>query len=1154
MSRICSSTRPASTCARASRCSAFYSPQIQQAQTDLLVAIRAAARHAGIGCRTASSTARCSGCAISVYPRAASTKCARPAPIRAPSIGRRRRPATVIDKRIINGQRVVAGDELYRIVDLSNVWVIADVAEGDLADIKLGTRATVTFRAYRNQPVEGVVTFIYPEVRTGNAHRPRAHRGRQPGRAAEAGHVCRRGVPCRCGRRRRSPPFRSAPLSTAARGKSCWWPRAKAASSRAPVKLGRRGDGYVEIVEGLKPGEEIVTSATFLIDAESNLQSGAEDLQPSRSRRNDCSCSSAGRRATFCWSDSPAVFLTLAGLYAVSRVPLDAIPDLSDVQVIVYTEYPGQAPQVVEDQVTYPLTTAMLSVPKSRVVRGFSFFGVSFVYVIFEDGTDLYWARSRVLEYLNSAAAPAAGRCDAEPRTGRHRRRLGLPIRRASARRRTSPNCAPFRIGTIRYGLAKAEGVAEVAERRRLRQAIQRGDRSAPAAVARHSAVEGPRRHPREQHRRRRPHGRTVRNRIRRARPRLSARALPISNRSCVKSDDGMPVLLRTWRASNSAPDERRGITELNGEGEVVTGIVLAALRRECALRHQEREGAARRNRAAACRRASRIDAGLRPLGPHLPRHRHAQAHADRGKRHRRAGLRRLPAARAQRAGRHHHAAARRADRLSRACTCLGLSSNIMSLGGIAIAIGAMVDAAIVMIENAHKQLERAPPGKPRSEVLIEAAIEVGPALFFSLLVITVSFLPIFTLEAQEGRMFKPLAYTKTFAMAAAALLSVTLVPALMMLFVRGRIMPEHKNPVNRVLIWVYRPVIRTALRFKAATIADRARSCWSAACGRPCGSAASSCRRSTRARCSTCRPRLPGLSVTKAAELLQTQDKIIKTFPEVASVFGKAGRASDRHRSGADRDVRDRDQSEAGERMAARHDDRQADRRDGQGAAVSRRLQRLDHADQGAHRHAVDRHPHAGRGQGLRQRSRRDRDVSHARSRPSCARCRARPSAFAERIIGGYYLDIEPDRAQLARYGLMIGDVQDVIATALGGEAVTTTVEGRERYSVNIRYPRDLRSDPQAIATQCSFRWPDGGTVPLGEVAKVELGPRAVLHPHRERAARRLYLCRHARPRSRRLRRRRAEGGGASRSSSRPATTSPGAANSNTWSAPRRG
>ena len=395
----------------------------------------------------------------------------------------------------------------------------------------------------------------------------------------------------------------------------------------------------------------------------------------------------------------------------------------------------------------------------------------------------------------------------------------------------------------------------------------------------------------------------------------------------------------------------------------------------------------------------------------------------------------------------------------------LGLSSNIMSLGGIAIAIGAMVDAAIVMIENAHKHLERAPPGKPRSEVLIEAAIEVGPALFFSLLIITVSFLPIFALEAQEGRMFKPLAYTKTFAMAAAALLSVTLVPALMLLFVRGRIVPEHRNPVNRALIWVYRPVIRTALRFKAATILIALvvllGSLWPAS--RLGSEFMPNLNEGTLFYMPTT---LPGLSVTKAAELLQTQNKIIKTFPEVASVWGKAGRAT------TATDPAPTEMFETVINLKPEAEWRPGMTIDKLIAEMDKALQfpgvsnawtmpikaRIDMLATGI-RTPVGVKVY---GTDLAEMEKVARQIEAAvRTVPGTT------SAFAERIIGGYYLNIEPNRAQLARYGLMITDVQDVIATALGAETVTTTVEGRERYTVSIRYPRELRSDPQAIATR---------------------------------------------------------------------------------------
>ena len=792
------------------------------------------------------------------------------------------------------------------------------------------------------------------------------------------------------------------------------------------------------------------------------------------------------------------VFLTLAGLYAVSRVPLDAIPDLSDVQVIVYTEYPGQAPQVVEDQVTYPLTTAMLSVPKSRVVRGFSFFGASFVYVIFEDGTDLYWARSRVLEYLNSAA----GRLPAGvvPSLGPDATGVGWVYQYVV--RGAQKNLAELRTiqdWYIRYGLAKAEGVAEVA--------------SVGGFVKQYSVVIDPRRLqslgiPLSK----------IRAAIRSSNIDVGGRTVELAETEfvvrgrgyikgiadleqiVVKSNQGVPVLLRDVAHVELAPDERRGITEVNGDGEAVTGIVL------------QRFG------ENALSVIQNVKQRLAEIAPSLPKGVTLDAVYDRS-----------------------NLIYRAIDTLKRtlieesiivAIVCvvfllhvrsalvaiitlplgvliaylcmhmLGLSSNIMSLGGIAIAIGAMVDAAIVMIENAHKHLERAPPGKPRSEVLIEAAVEVGPALFFSLLVITVSFLPIFALDAQEGRMFKPLAYTKTFAMAAAALLSVTLVPALMLLFVRGRIMPEQRNPVNRALIWIYRPVIRAALRYKAATIAIAIAvligSLWPAM--RLGSEFMPTLNEGTLFYMPTT---LPGLSVTKAAELLQTQNKILKSFPEVASVWGKAGRATT---------ATDPAPTEMFETVINLKPDSEWR----PGMTIDRLIAEMDKALQFPGVSNAWTMPIKARidmlatgirtpvgikvyGTDLAEMENVARQIEVAvRTVPGTT------SAFAERILGGYYLNIEPNRAQLARYGLMITDVQDVIATALGAEAVTTTVEGRERYRVSIRYPRELRSDPQSIATQVLIPLANRGTVPLGEVAKVELarGPSTIRTENAQLAA----------------------------------------------------
>ncbi|MBL8672189.1 MAG: efflux RND transporter permease subunit, partial [Alphaproteobacteria bacterium] len=423
----------------------------------------------------------------------------------------------------------------------------------------------------------------------------------------------------------------------------------------------------------------------------------------------------------------------------------------------------------------------------------------------------------------------------------------------------------------------------------------------------------------------------------------------------------------------------------------------------------------------------------------------------------------------------------------------LGISSNIMSLGGIAIAVGAMVDAAIVMIENAHKRLERAPPGVPREQVLLDAACEVGPALFFSLLVITVSFLPIFVLEGQEGRLFKPLAYTKTFAMAGAALLSVTLVPVLMLLFVRGRILPERRNPLNRLLIWLYRPVIATVLRAKVATLLLAAGAL--AAAIVPLQRMGSEFMPTLNEGTLFYMPvTLPGLSVTKAAELLQLQDRIIKSFPEVASVYGKAGRAS------TATDPAPTEMFETVINLRPERDWRA-------GMTVDKLIAEMDRALQFPGVSNAWTMPIKARIDMLATGIRtpvgiklfgRDLVEMERLARQVEAVVRAVPgasSAFAERVIGGYYLDIEPDRLALARYGVTIEAFQDAVRGAIGGETVTTTVEGRERFTVNVRYPRDLRSDPQAIAREVLVDAPGGAMLPLGQLATVRLkqGPASI-------------------------------------------------------------
>ncbi|MBA7470537.1 Cation efflux system protein CusA [subsurface metagenome] len=783
------------------------------------------------------------------------------------------------------------------------------------------------------------------------------------------------------------------------------------------------------------------------------------------------------------------VFITLAGIYAVYRVPLDAIPDLSDVQVIVYTEYPGQAPQVVEDQVTYPLTTSMLSVPKSKIVRGFSFFGVSFVYVIFEDGTDLYWARSRVLEYLNSAARklPAG----VSPTLGPDATGVGWVYQYVvRGAQKSLAELRTLQDWYIRYGVIKAEGVSEVA--------------SVGGFVKQYSVVIDPRRL--------QSLGISlsgIRDALRASNLDVGGRTVELSETEysvrgrgyikslsdleqvVVKSNRGVPVLLRDVARVELTPDERRGITEVDGEGEAVTGIAL------------QRFG------GNALTVIQNVKDRLAEMAPSLPKGVSIDAVYDRSELIDRA-IETLKRTLVE-------------ESIIVALVCvvfllharsalvaiitlpigvlisyvfmylLGLSSNIMSLGGIAIAIGAMVDAAIVMIENAHKHLEHAPKDKPRGEVLIEAAIEVGPALFFSLLVITVSFLPIFALEAQEGRMFKPLAFTKTFAMAAAALLSVTLVPALMFLFVRGKIMPESRNPVNRFLIWIYRPVIHTVLRFKVLTILIAlvvlGGSLWPAL---QLGTEFMPTLNEGTLLYMPTTP--PGLSVTKAAELLQTQNKIIKSFPEVSSVWGKAGRAS------TATDPAPTEMFETVINLKPENEWRSGMTMEKLIAEMDKALQfpgvsnawtmpikaRIDMLSTGI-RTPIGIKVY---GTDLAEIEKLARQIEAVvREVPGTT------SAFAERVMGGYYLNVDPDRGQLARYGLTIGDVQSMISMALGAEAVTTTVEGRERYTVSMRYPRDYRSDPQAIATQLLIPIADGGTVPLGQVAKVGLarGPATI-------------------------------------------------------------
>ncbi len=779
------------------------------------------------------------------------------------------------------------------------------------------------------------------------------------------------------------------------------------------------------------------------------------------------------------------LFIVIGGVFAVLRTPIDALPDLSDVQVIVYTEYPGQAPQVVEDQVTYPLTTAMLSVPNSRVVRGFSFFGASFVYIIFDDGTDIYWARSRVLEYLNFAS----GRMPkgVTPQIGPDATGVGWVYQYALlAKDKTLAELRSIQDWYVRYQLTKAHGVAEVAS---IGGFVQTYQVTVDPVKLRAYGIPLMK----------------VAQVIRDSNRDVGGRAIEMAETEymvrgkgylrgrgdiellVVKSDKGTPVLIRDIARVELVPDERRGVTELNGEGEVVSGIAMA------------------RYGQNALEVIHNLKSKIEEIGPGLPAGVTVQTVYDRSELIQRAieTLKRtlieesvIVAAVCIIFLLHVRSALVAIVMLPVgvlmafiAMRLLGMNSNLMSLGGIAIAIGAMIDAAIVMIENAHKHLERLPAEHSASErfdAMLTACKEVGPALFFSLLIITVSFLPVFSLEGQEGRLFSPLAYTKTFSMASAAFLSVTLVPVLMLLFIRGKIMPESKNPVNRFLIWIYRPLIAGVMKWKKTTILLAL--IVMGATYYPASKLGSEFMPTLNEGTLLYMPTsLPGMSITKAAELMQTQNKIIKSFPEVLSVYGKAGRAN------TATDPAPTEMFETVINLRPESEWRPGLTTDKLIAELDRALQfpgvanawtmpikaRIDMLSTGI------RTPIGIKvfGKNLDEMEKLAKEIEAVvKGVPGTT------SAFAERITGGFYLNIEPDREQLARYGLGIGDLQDVISTALGGEMVTTTVEGRERYGVTVRYPRELRSDPQQIAREVLLTTMDGTMVPLGQVARVAI------------------------------------------------------------------
>ena len=792
------------------------------------------------------------------------------------------------------------------------------------------------------------------------------------------------------------------------------------------------------------------------------------------------------------WSVGNRFFVLLAtailvgaGLFAVRQTPVDAIPDLSDVQVIIKTGFPGQAPQVVQDQVTYPLTTAMLSVPGAATVRGFSFFGDSYVYVIFDEGTDLYWARSRVLEYLSQVAPslPATAR----PQLGPDATGVGWVYIYALVDRSGRHDISQLRSlqdWFLKYELQSLPGVSEVATvggmvrqyqvtvdpdklrafdmpLAQIQLAIQRGNQEVGASVVEMAEAE--------------------------YMVRVTGYLQSVEDLAAIPlgvSREGTPLLLRDVAEIALGPQMRRGIAELNGEGETVGGIVVMRFGENAQLTIE------------------RVKERLEQLGPSLPEGVEIVTVYDRSGLIERA-VRNLWEKLAE-------------ELLLVALVCVaflvhvrsslvavislpvgilaafivmylqGLNANIMSLGGIAIAIGAMIDGAIVLIENMHKHMERTEvTAANRWRVVADSAAEVGPALFFSLLIITVSFIPVFTLEAQEGRMFSPLAYTKTYAMAAAAALAVTLVPVLMGYFIRGRVLPEQRNPVNRLLVGLYMPLLERVLRYPGITLLVAAFVLLSALW--PLQRIGSEFMPPLDEGDLMYMPTTyPGLSIGKARELLQQTDKLISTVPEVASVFGKIGRAD----TATDPapltmietfiQLQPRDQWRPGVTTESlrRELDALVQLPGLTNAWVMPIKTRIDMLATGI------KTPVGIKVTGPRL------DVIQRigqRLETVLAEVPGTASVYSERVAGGRYIKVDIDRERAARFGLNVADVQQVVATAIGGVNITETVEALERYPVNIRYPQSYRDSPEQLAL-LPMVTPGGQRIALGDVAAIYL------------------------------------------------------------------
>jgi len=778
------------------------------------------------------------------------------------------------------------------------------------------------------------------------------------------------------------------------------------------------------------------------------------------------------------------IFALLGGIWAITQVPLDAIPDLTDTQVIIFTEWMGRSPNLVEDQVTYPLVAAMLSAPRVKVVRGQSMFGMSFIYVIFQDGTNIYWARSRVLEYLSQLQGklPAG----VTPQLGPDATGVGWVYQYAlvdDTGRHDLAQLRAFQDWHLRYWLASVPGVAEVASVGGFEKQYQ-VDLDPNRLLAYNLPVS------------------QVIAAIRSGNSDVGGRSLEMSGREYVirgrgyitstkeleqvavgRRPDGTPLLLGDVANVHLGPEMRRGLTELDGKGETVGGIVV--------MRYGEN----------ALNVIGRVKAKIKEIEPGLPPGVRIVPTYDRSSLIQRSieTLRRTLLEESIIVSLviivfllHLRSALIAITILPVAVALsflpmqrMGLTSNIMSLGGIAIAIGAMVDAAVVLIENAHKRLESADPSRPRLEVIIEAAKEVGKPLFFSLLVITVSFLPVFTLEAQEGRLFKPLAYTKTFSMAFASLLSITLAPALMVLLIRGRIRHEHEHPVSRSLQRLYYPWVSALMRRRLISIAIAVIAVISSI---PIFfKLGSEFMPPLNERDMLYMPStLPGVSITEAGQILQVQDKLIKEFPEVERVFGKSGKAQ------TSTDPAPLDMMETTILLKPEDQWRKVHLHRWYSSwapeFLKRGLRRLWPEERPITwdelKDALDARlqlPGVTNAWTMPIKARIDMLTTGIRTPvgikvfgPDLKQIeqigqhlemvlkgvRGTRSVFAERTTGGYYVDIIPRREQAARYGLSVQQVQDIVESAIGGIPIGTTIEGPERFTINVRYARELRDD----------------------------------------------------------------------------------------------